>query len=105
MVLANLIKGDFSSKWIARTVPEPHLNGTQARYPGIWSLLPTRRLPGTRARELCDGAESCLSRVQPETKIAIGKMGKDVRRLMVRRVPTRADLRPTLQLAQADRGC
>ena len=65
--------------------------------------MPTRRLPGPGTGELCDGAECSLSCVQPEAKIAVGKTRKDIGRLMVRRVPARADFRSTLQLTQADR--
>ena len=68
------------------------------------ALLPRRRcLPEPRARELRDGPECSLSCVQPEAKIAVGKTRKDIGRLMVRRVPARADFRSTLQLTQADR--
>src|SRR5215469_13677331 len=69
----------------------------------LWGpLLRARRhLPESCAGELGDGAERSLSCVQPKAKIAIRKMRKDVGRLMMRRVPTRAHLRSALDLAQA----
>jgi len=57
-----------------------------------------------RTRQLRNGTERGLCRVQTKPKILVGVGREHVRGLMPLRVPAGADLRTPLVFAQADRG-
>jgi len=58
---------------------------------------------GPGSRQLREGCEGGLRRVQAETEVLVGEGSEDVRGLMPVRIPARSDLRAALVLAHADR--